>query len=64
MMPEGPLLDVGCSVGRSTFWLAEQYNRPVLGIDLNYSMILHALEILLRDRVVYGQRINGCVYRW
>ncbi len=63
-LQEGPLLDVGCSVGRGSFWLAKQYNRPVLGIDLNFSMILHALEVLRNDRVVYGQRVNGCVYRW
>ena len=58
------LIDVGCSVGRGTFWLAAQTDQPVLGVDLNYSMLLHAHEVLLRDRVVYGQRMNGCIYEW
>jgi uncharacterized protein YbaR (Trm112 family)/SAM-dependent methyltransferase len=60
----GPIVDVGCSVGRSTFHLAEKYNQPILGVDLNYSMILHAQEVLLHNRVIYGQRMNGCLYRW
>ena len=63
-LPEGNLLDLGCAVGRSTFWLAEQYNRPVLGLDLNFAMLLHGQEVMRKGRVVYGQREVGTVYRW
>ena len=62
--PKGNLLDLGCAVGRSTFWLAEQYNRPVLGLDLNFAMLMHAQEIMRNGRAVYGQREVGTVYRW
>ena len=57
-------LDVGCSVGRSSFWLAEQYNRPVLGVDINFAMLLHAQDALRNNRVAYGLREVGCVYKW
>lgn len=63
-IPDGNLLDLGCATGRSTFWLAEQYNRPVLGLDLNLAMLLHAQEVMRNGRVVYGQREVGTVYRW
>ena len=61
---EGPVLDVGCSVGRSTFWLAEQHKRPVLGLDLNFAMLMHAQDALRHNRVRYGLRRNGVVYDW
>ena len=61
---KGNILDIGCAVGRSSFYLAEQYQRPVLGIDLNFAMLLHAQEILLHQRAVYGERVLGSVYRW
>ena len=61
---EGPILDVGCSVGRSSFWLAEQYERPVLGLDLNFAMLMHAQDALRHNTVRYGLRRNGVVYDW
>lgn len=61
---QGSILDVGCSVGRSSFWLAEQHNQPVLGIDLNFAMLLHAQDALRNKRVRYGLRRIGIVYDW
>jgi SAM-dependent methyltransferase/uncharacterized protein YbaR (Trm112 family) len=61
-LPEGPIIDVGCSVGRSSFALAERYDRLVLGIDLNYAMLRLAQEILLHGRVRYPRRRVGLVY--
>ena len=58
------MLDIGCSVGRSTFWLAEQHERPVLGLDLNFAMLMHAQDALLHNKVRYGLRRNGVVYDW
>ena len=61
---DGPILDIGCSVGRSSFWLAEHFNKPVLGIDLNFAMLMHAQDALRSNRVRYGLRRNGVVYDW
>ena len=63
-IPNGPILDIGCSVGRSSFWLAEQYDRPVLGLDLNFAMLMHAQDALLHNQVRYGRRRVGVVYDW
>jgi SAM-dependent methyltransferase/uncharacterized protein YbaR (Trm112 family) len=58
----GPILDIGCSVGRSTFALAEQSNEIVLGMDLNYPMLRLASEILRNGSVRYPRRRVGLVY--
>jgi SAM-dependent methyltransferase len=61
-LPPGPILDIGCSVGRSTFALAERYDRMVLGVDLNYSMLRLASEVLRSGVVRYPRRRVGLVY--
>ena len=61
---DGPILDIGCSVGRSSFWLAEQFNQPVLGIDVNFAMLMHAHDAMKHNCVRYGLRRNGVVYDW
>jgi ubiquinone/menaquinone biosynthesis C-methylase UbiE len=63
-LPEGPILDVGCGVGRSSFWLAEKHQRPVLGLDVNFAMLLHAQDVLLNEKIRYGLRRIGIVYDW
>ena len=60
----GPILDVGCSVGRSSFWLADTHQQPVLGVDVNFAMLLHAQDALRNGRVRYGLRRVGVVYDW
>ncbi|MCO8120427.1 methyltransferase domain-containing protein [Stieleria sp. TO1_6] len=59
---EGPIVDIGCSVGRSSFELAQQFNRPVLGIDLNFPMLRLAGEVLREGEVRYPRRRVGLVY--
>jgi SAM-dependent methyltransferase/uncharacterized protein YbaR (Trm112 family) len=58
----GPILDIGCSVGGSSFALAAKYNRMVLGVDLNYPMLRLAQEVLLHSRIRYPRRRVGLVY--
>lgn len=61
-LPDGPILDAGCSVGRAVFRLAERYRRPTLGIDLNFSMIRLAQTVLRTGQVNYPRRRTGLVY--
>ena len=35
----GPVIDIGCSVGRTSFEVANRYDELVLGIDLNFDML-------------------------
>ncbi len=61
--PDAPVIDLGCSVGRTTFALAERHaNRLVLGIDLNFSMLKLASLVMQRGVVSYGRRRVGMVY--
>jgi SAM-dependent methyltransferase len=62
-LPSGPILDVGCGVGRSTFDLAEQSGELVLGVDLNFPMLRLASEALRTGVVRYPRRSGGVVYR-
>ena len=60
--PSGPILDIGCSVGGSTFALAERFDRIVLGVDLNFSMLRLASRVLRSGVVRYPRRRVGVVY--
>jgi len=59
---EGPILDAGCSVGRSTFELAERHDRLVLGVDLSFSMLQVASRALREGELRYPRRRVGLVY--
>ena len=61
-VPDGLRLDMGCSLGRSTFELAAQGEDLVLGIDLNFSMLKVAARILREGRLSYDRRRVGVVY--
>lgn len=61
-LPPGPLLEIGCSVGRGTFALAERSEALVLGVDLNFAMLRMAGEILRQGIVRYPRRRVGLVY--
>ena len=58
----GPGLDIGCSVGRSSFVLASRVPGLVLGGDLNFAMLRLARRALTRAEVVYPRRRIGLVY--
>jgi SAM-dependent methyltransferase len=55
-------IDVGCSVGRTTFELAQHSNDLVLGVDLNFAMLRLASQILQTGQVSYSRRRIGIVY--
>ena len=58
----GPVIDVGCAVGRSSFALAADSQELVLGVDLNYAMLRVAAEVLRHETVRYPRRRAGIVY--
>jgi SAM-dependent methyltransferase/uncharacterized protein YbaR (Trm112 family) len=61
-VPSGPVIDVGCSVGRGSFALANGGEGLVLGVDLNFPMLRLASEVLRQGRVRYARRRAGLVY--
>jgi SAM-dependent methyltransferase len=61
-LPAAPVLDLGCSVGRSTFELAARSSGPVLGIDLNFGMLRLAQRVLTEGVCRYPRRRIGLVY--
>ncbi len=60
--PQGPVIDIGCSVGRSTFALAAHCDQAVLGVDIGFSMLGLARRILANGVVRYPRRRVGIVY--
>lgn len=58
----GPVVDLGCAVGRTTFELAVETNQLVLGIDLNVAMLRTASAVLREGRIRYPLRRVGVVY--
>ena len=58
----GPLLDIGCAVGRGTFALAKEGNTPTLGIDINFSMLRMAHQIKKTKTISYQKRRCGTIY--
>ncbi|MCP4657033.1 MAG: methyltransferase domain-containing protein [bacterium] len=61
-LPRGPVIDVGCAVGRTSFMLAEQRDQLVLGVDLDFSMLRLATRVLHDGLVRYPRRRVGVVY--
>ncbi|MEL7449214.1 MAG: methyltransferase domain-containing protein [Pseudomonadota bacterium] len=59
---DGPVLDAGCSVGRSTLELASHTTGIVLGVDLHLPMLRMARRALSQGRVRYPRRRVGLVY--
>jgi SAM-dependent methyltransferase/uncharacterized protein YbaR (Trm112 family) len=58
----GPCLDIGCSVGGTTFSLAEHSGALTLGLDLNFSFLRVASRILRDQTLSYAKRSTGLVY--
>jgi SAM-dependent methyltransferase len=59
---DGPVIDIGCSVGRTSFALAEAFDGIVLGIDLNFDMLRTASQVLHQGAVRYPRRRVGIVF--
>ncbi|HTM19959.1 MAG TPA: methyltransferase domain-containing protein [Kofleriaceae bacterium] len=60
--PSGAWLDLGCSLGRTTFELAGRTGDLALGVDLNIAMLRAARRVLRDGRAVYPHRRVGVVY--
>lgn len=60
--PSGPVIDAGCSAGRTSFELAARTQRLVLGVDLHFPMLRLAAEVLRHGVVRYPHRLAGLVY--
>ena len=60
--PGGLAVDLGCSVGRSSFELAARTGGLVVGVDLNLSMLRLAAQALRTGRVVYPRRRVGVAF--
>jgi SAM-dependent methyltransferase len=58
----GPVIDIGCSVGRTAFELARALDEVVLGVDLNFDMLKTAASILDKARLTYPRRCGGIVF--
>lgn len=61
-LPEGPVLDVGCGPGRSTFELAERLKRPTVGVDLDPGLLRLARRVLRHPQSAFPLRQGGLVY--
>jgi 2-polyprenyl-3-methyl-5-hydroxy-6-metoxy-1,4-benzoquinol methylase/uncharacterized protein YbaR (Trm112 family) len=60
--PQAPMLDIGCAVGRCSFELAEHNLGLVLGIDMNFSLLRVAQQILRENRVTFPLKRSGVVF--
>jgi SAM-dependent methyltransferase/uncharacterized protein YbaR (Trm112 family) len=58
----GPVIDIGCSVGRTTFELAQTVDEKVLGVDLNFAMLKTAASVLESGYVSFPLRRGGIVF--
>lgn len=62
-LPEdGPVIDLGCSVGRTSFELSKAFNTGVIGIDLNFAMLQAAAKVLETGCFTYPKRRVGMAY--
>ena len=59
---EGPVLELGCAVGRSSLELASRGTGLVLGVDVNLAMLRVAARALREGVVRYPRRRGGIVY--
>jgi len=56
------MLDIGCGPGRTSLRMAEHWGGMVLGVDVNFSMLKIASEMLRTHCVRYPRRRTGLVY--
>ncbi|MEN6321585.1 MAG: methyltransferase domain-containing protein [Syntrophaceae bacterium] len=59
---QGPVIDMGCAVGRTSFELAQRLDETILGIDLNFGMLKIAASILEKGCVSYPRRRGGIAF--
>ncbi|MEM9489757.1 MAG: methyltransferase domain-containing protein, partial [Myxococcota bacterium] len=61
-LPDGPIIDLGCSTGRTAQALAERTGRTVLGVDLHIPSVRLAAAVMRDGVVSYPRRRLGLVY--
>lgn len=59
---EGPAIDLGTSVGRGVWELAARRKGPIVGADLNFSMLRLGQQLLLEGTASFPQRRVGMVF--
>lgn len=57
-----PAIDLGCAVGRGTWALAARTGGPVVGADLNFSMLSLAQKLAVDGQIIWPRRRLGIVY--
>lgn len=63
--PAGPLLDLGCATGRTTFHLAQRFGQPTFGVDINFALLRVAAQVCREGMVRFSRRRLGMLYeRW
>lgn len=61
-LPDGPVADLGCAVGRVSFELAARLQRPVLGADLNFGMLRAAVTLRQKKTLTFPFCRVGMAY--
>ncbi|XP_039812589.1 phosphoethanolamine N-methyltransferase 1-like [Panicum virgatum] len=60
LKPGQKVLDVGCGIGGGDFYMAEEYDTHVVGIDLSINMILFALELAVGRKCSVEFEVADC----
>ncbi|BAI72421.1 hypothetical protein AZL_017830 [Azospirillum sp. B510] len=61
-LPAGPVLDLGCAAGRTSFELAERTGGLVIGLDLHWPLLMLARRVMERGEAVFPLRRSGIAY--
>ncbi len=54
------VLDVGCGIGGGDFYMAEEYDVEVVGVDLSINMISFALERSIGRKCAVEFEVGDC----
>jgi len=60
LKPGQKVLDVGCGIWGGDFYMAEEYDTHVVGIDLSINMILFALELAVGRKCSVEFEVADC----
>jgi len=60
LKPEQRVLDVGCGIGGGDFYMAEEFDAEVVGIDLSVNMISFALERSIGRKCAIEFEVGDC----
>jgi len=60
LKPGQRVLDVGCGIGGGDFYMAEEFDAEVVGIDLSVNMISFALERSIGRKCAIEFEVGDC----